>query len=92
MTKQELNRDIKKLWLRYKKEYLNREPDQFWTEKIAAEREKIYSEMKTELRRLYNADPEKTSTTPINTLRLVRINQTLVVIPLHHLATNWKLD
>lgn len=77
MTKQELNRDIKRLY----KKYSNRESwdkEQYWD---------IESQCKSELHRLWFADREKAYTNYNCFKMLIVMNQSWRVITLHQLAT-----
>lgn len=75
MTKQELNRDVKRLFNRYKANSGGEATDQYfdWLEK----------EVKPELRRLYDADNTFNSLTADNIKRIIRLNLLLRVIPFH---------
>jgi len=75
MTTQELNRDIKRLFNKYKTNSGGQATNEYfdWLEK----------EIKPELKRLYNADNTFNSLTADNIKRLIRLNLSLRVIPFH---------
>jgi acid phosphatase class B len=89
MTKQELNRDIKRLAKNYKEHNsldTSNWTDDDWNRHYANEKE-----IKKEFKRLYYADDSFVSISKDNVLRLIRINVALRVVALHLFGINIEL-
>jgi len=79
MTKQELNRDIKRLSANYNKLMAKGSanvPD-FWPQ---------IEGLKNEFIRLHHASDDFTCLTQANVLRLIRLNQSMRAVAFHHFA------
>lgn len=79
MTKQELNRDIKRLWKQYN-QYKAKNGSNATNEYFAY----IDENIKPELKRLYYADTSMKSLNADSLRYLIRLNLSLIVIPFHH--------
>ncbi len=79
MTKQELNRDIKRLWVRY--ENKDSELDVY----------EALEEMRQELKRLYYADDDFEYMNLRSIKIMIRLNLSLRVVPLHQFGLGIEL-
>jgi hypothetical protein len=83
MTKQELNRDIKRLFKEFKKAAENLEIEKYF---------EVAEELKKEFRRLYDADRELKYVSKDNILRMLILNRRHRVIPFHQFGTGIDED
>lgn len=82
MTNQELNRDIKRLFVKYTNKHTSNDTSN-WTQKEWDNYEVKENEFKAEFNRLYRADSEFTNLNKNSVTMLVILNRKLRTIPFH---------
>lgn len=98
MTRQELNRDIKRLVVRYKNNHvvtntvlnLRNNKDVRWQEQ-GKKAEEEFEEIKKEFIRLYDADPRAENITQVSLRAMIYLNLRIRAIPFHHFYSSIKL-
>jgi hypothetical protein len=84
MTKQELNRDVKRLFKNYYEASKVNPSNEYW--------EWIEKTVKPELKRLYYADTNFSALTLTSLKMMLRLNVSLRVIPFHHFGLSIDTD
>jgi hypothetical protein len=84
MTKQEFNRDIKRLFKDWKKASEGTASEEYFSE--------VEPKMKKEFQRLYFADSEFKYISRDNILRMIILNRRHRIIPFHQFATQVNED
>ena len=82
MTNQELNRDIKRLFVKYTKSRTSEDTSN-WIQKDWDNYERQENELKAEFKRLYYADSNFNALNKNSILMMLRMNNTLRVITFH---------